>query len=76
MVMKLEVSETRWHGCRYHFVAPEWKSNHNQLLDWCIKNYGPSGDVWSVNAERWYANSGGFFFRKESDLTMFILRWS
>ena len=36
---------------------------------WCQNVYGPCGDRWEHYAEN-------YMFKKESDVTMFILRWS
>jgi hypothetical protein len=76
MGIKFKIEEARWHGCQYYHIKPKWNVYAEDMLNWCIECFGPPGDAWSNNVERWYANSGGFFFRKEYDLTIFLLRWS
>lgn len=69
------------YGLPYHQVVPvllhsEW----SEIEQWCQDIFGPSGTqdkpgVWTPG-ERWYANSGKLFFREETDLSCFLLRWS
>jgi hypothetical protein len=44
------------------------------MMEYCIATFGPSQGIW-VPGERWYANSARFYFKHESDRTMFLLRW-
>jgi hypothetical protein len=82
-VSDLVLSEGRVYGARYYCVEPIG-GNWREMEDWCISTYGSStGSIWAqeidkstplVN-ERWYANNRKFWFRKEADRTMFMLRW-
>ena len=42
---------------------------NEQAQVWCKEKMGPSGS-------RWFEKKDKFYFRKDADLTMFILRWS
>ena len=76
--MNLEVSSGTVYGCVYHTVKPEiwdWSEWH-YIAEWANHTYGPTSEdgVWTPNM-RWYFNNSKFWFRDESDLAMFILRW-
>jgi hypothetical protein len=77
------LSEGRVYGARYHCVEPIG-GNWREMEDWCINTYGETtGSIWAEEVdkktpapgERWYANNRKFWFRKESDRTLFILKW-
>lgn len=77
--MKFQVEETRWHGCKYYAVGikdNEFWGSITPIIEWTSETFGPAGDVWSDQAERYYMNSGKFFFRNESDVALFVMRWS
>jgi len=73
----LVLSEGRVHGARYYCVEPIG-GNWREMEDWCISTYGAVGSVWALDppSKRWYANDRRFWFRNESDRTLFILKWS
>jgi hypothetical protein len=82
-VEDLVLSEGQVYGARYHCVEPIG-GNWREMEDWCISTYGSStGSIWAEQVdkltakpgERWYANNRKFWFRKESDRTLFILKW-
>ena len=83
--MGMSVSTGTVYSVPYHTVQPlfgahaatwfgsEWRDMEN----WCTEVYGrPSLDGFWTPGRRWYVNNQKFWFREESDLTMFILRWS
>lgn len=77
-IEKLVLSESRHMGIRYYTVEPIG-GNWLDMETWCIETFGPAASVWDFkmdNVGRWYANDRRFWFRKESDRTMFILKWS
>ena len=76
--MKFTVEEARWHGCRYQLVKPghERTATWYELETWCKNSFGTAGDPFKPVSCRWYYNNGKFWFRKDSDLSMFMLRWS
>lgn len=78
--MKFTISESKWHGCRYQVVELEqhtlWQINWNELDDWCKTTFGNPGDPWKPVSCRWYYNNGKLWFRKDADLTAFVLKWS
>ena len=84
MVVNLTTEIKKWHGCKYHTVSPflnSWSlsannDKWNEISQWCYDTYGKPGDPFTDVAERWYLNNSAYWFRDESDLTMFILRWS
>lgn len=43
---------------------------------WCIATFGPR-NVWAESTESsvWSASDGKYYFLKESDRTLFILKW-
>jgi len=63
------------HGARYYTVAPTCGWNL-QFEKWCIATFGKPGSVWDVELGRWYVNNAEFWFRKESDRTLFLLKFS
>jgi hypothetical protein len=85
--MTLDLSEGTIYGARYWTVKPEiswdihgdWGNIHSwqQMIEWCVETFGPTPEdgVWTPGA-RWYSNNAKFWFRKEQDRTMFVLRWS
>lgn len=82
----MEIQEGRVYGVRYYTVNPypltipiwykQSRSKWNDMENWCKETFGdkPVDDVWVPNA-RWYMNDSRFWFKHESDLTMFLLRW-
>ena len=40
-----------------------------ELYIWCHKTYGPTG-------ERWDSHGGWIKFKEQSDVVLFLLRWS
>ena len=82
--MKITISESKWNGSSYNVVDPylrSWDVDENEvtwrrLEEWCEQSFGPRGDVWRPTAERWYCNDGKFFFKRNSDLTLFLIKWS
>jgi hypothetical protein len=79
MGMKFFIEETRWHGCKYYAVGIENDGQWGMvthIIKWTEEAFGEPGDVWSDRTERYYMNSGKFIFRNESDVTMFVMRWS
>ncbi len=73
--MSLIPAEGRVHGARYYTVKPVF-GDWAVLEKWAIKTYGPDSSIWETQCGRWYMNDSMFWFRNESDRTMFLLRWS
>jgi hypothetical protein len=82
-VSNLTLSEGTVYGARYYCVEPVG-GNWREMEAWCIQTCGEStGSIWSEEkykyaanpGERWYGNNRKFWFRNESDRTMFILKW-
>ncbi len=78
------LEEGRVFGSRYYLVAPKaanvWSSDLSvwyTWTNWLIDNMGPtpSDGIWTPSA-RWYANNSRFYFRKEKDRTLFLLKFS
>lgn len=59
------------------FGEPATKRNA-EILAWCANTYGPRG-IWGIDMNnsdsRWFASDRKYYFRHESDRTLFILRW-
>ena len=68
------------YGSRYYVAAPVG-GNWVDMEEWCVQTFGETtGSIWAERApepaQRWYMNNQKFWFRKESDRTMFVLKWS
>jgi len=82
--MNFECLEGRVFGARYYTVEPKfdfWSvkvpERWDDMMKWCLDTFGstPSDGIWTPSA-RWYANNAKFWFRKEEDKMLFLLRWS
>lgn len=73
--MSLILSNARIEGVNYHTVEPVF-SNWEVLEAWARETYGKPDSIWKTFCGRWYMNSSKFWFRDESDLTIFMLKWS
>lgn len=60
-------------GQLYHTVEPinNWIAIHK----WCVELFGTEDSIWDNYHGRWYINDRRIWFRDESDLLVFILRW-
>lgn len=76
----LVLTERPVHGSRYYCVEPVG-GNWKDMEEWCVATYGPVGDIWEINdfvwpeEARWLMNNRKFWFRNESDRTLFIMKW-
>jgi len=77
---KLTASTGKVFGQDYYCVEPtgwiwrneiEWKD----MVAWCEETMEREPDTITPNL-RWYVNGGMFWFRDETDRTMFMLRWA
>jgi hypothetical protein len=72
-----------------HYYKPPYKDYHiaafhspveneRELGRWCYDNFGPSGYQPDIAQVRWNDNIhyGEIRFDRESDLALFLLRWS
>ena len=85
--MQLELLEGRVFGARYYTVQPipSWDLNGDwggvetwpKMVEWCVDTYGPTpkDGIWTPSC-RWYVNNAKFWFRKEEDKLLFLLRWA
>jgi hypothetical protein len=79
-ISDLVISEGTVYGARYHCVEPVGGS-WIEMQEWCLNQFGDSGKhIWGEKEtpepqQRWYMNNRKFWFRNESDRTMFILKW-
>jgi hypothetical protein len=50
--------------------------NNIELYEWCSERFGRHTEQW--NNPRWSTNTGynTFWFKKEKDRTMFLMRWA
>jgi hypothetical protein len=60
-------------GQPYHTIEPiiNWIEIHK----WCVELFGTEDSIWDNYNGRWYINDRRIWFRDESDLLVFILRW-
>ena len=68
-------SEYKLHGARYYTVRPVLYS-WIEMEEWARSKYGEPSTIWEPECGRWYMNNSKFWFRNESDLTMFLLKWA
>lgn len=54
-------------GVDYHIV--ELNRIPDDVYEWCVKQFGPSG-------ERWFVRSPKIYFTNKLDHMMFLVRWS
>lgn len=84
-VEELVLDTGRVYGSLYYTVEPKGGS-WLEMEHWAIQTLGkPGSDMWGSEADRnifapeadarWYMNNRKFWFRREQDRTMFILRW-
>lgn len=72
--MTIKLSEARIHGARYYTVEPIF-ANWGELETWAFDTYGKPSSVWDLELGRWYLNDRRFWFKEQSDVTAFVLRW-
>lgn len=79
-VSDIKLSEGTVYGARYYTAEPVG-GNWVDMEVWCMDMFGGPGDnIWGEEktpepAQRWYMNARKFWFRNESDRTMFVLKW-
>lgn len=77
------------YGKKYHTVQPVFEAHPQtwfrkeweEMEDWCVQTMGIPGNIWADSGSpkpnhRWYMNDSRFWFRDETDLIMFMIRWS
>ena len=79
LIEDLQLSEGTVYGARYYCVEPVGGS-WLRMETWCLDTFGSNGSAWEKDKApqpnaRWYMNDRRFWFRNESDRTMFILKW-
>ena len=79
-VEDIKLSEGTVYGARY-YTAEVIGGSWHEMEHWCHETFGELGDnMWGDDrspkpAQRWYMNNRKFWFRNESDLTMFVMKW-
>lgn len=79
-ISDIQLSEGTVYGSRYYTAEPVG-GNWPDMESWCYQTFGDdSYPIWGEEkapepAQRWYANNRKFWFRNESDRTMFVLKW-
>jgi hypothetical protein len=75
---RLELSEGTVFGQKYYCVEPQgwiWRDfEFKDMQAWCESTMERESDTITPNL-RWYVNGGQFWFRDETDRTMFVMRW-
>lgn len=75
---RLEISEGTVFGQKYYCVEPQgwiWRDfEFKDMQAWCESTMERESDTITPNL-RWYVNGGQFWFRDETDRTMFVMRW-
>ena len=82
--MRFITGEVKDPDSPYHYWASEvreggWraKTENNIIYTWCIETFGVRGEEegvwnWCYN----YSRTGLYYFVKEQDMTLFLLKWS
>lgn len=67
-------SDYRWHVAA--FKTP--KENRAEIIRWCYRTFGPAGRPKGARETRWKdgIRFGEIYFKNQSDLAWFVLRWS
>ncbi len=62
-----------WHVAA--FTAPR---SYREIVEWCLKTFGPAGWHDDIPQARWKDDIfyGEVYFSHEKDLSWFVLRWS
>jgi hypothetical protein len=61
-----------WVSTAYRYL--ETAGIRKEMYEWCEQQFGPSD---AQLPRRWFRHfTGKFYFRDESDLNWFVLRWS
>lgn len=78
--MKMTTGEYQSTKTTYHWVSPQYNvdwEDHTAFCDeiwkWCTDSFGPPG-TWS--SKTWMGSNNKYYFVKESDRLLFILRWA
>lgn len=79
--MKMKTGQYQSTTTTYHWVTPlpenithaELNDLYAEIWEWCTKTFGPPG-TWS--SKTWMGSNSRYYFVKESDRLLFILRWS
>ena len=78
-IEELVLGDRRIHGSRFYTVEPVG-GNWLEMQQWAQSTYGEPSTLWVSPDDlvqcRWFANDRKFWFRKERDRTLFILKWS
>lgn len=83
-MIKLTPKDATWQNLPYYAVEvylDTWTvsgnlKTWNSIKSWCDHTYGNPGDIWVERTARWYCNNGTFYFKKEQDRTLFLMRWT
>ncbi len=62
--------------CKLHFDTIEPIINCIEIHKWCVELFGTEDSIWDNYNGRWYINDRRIWFRDESDLLVFILKWT
>lgn len=79
-VEDLILTENRISGSRYYCVQPVG-GNWKDMEQWAMQTFGEPGEIWPnqdfvwPDMPRWVQNNRKFWFRNESDRTMFVMKW-
>lgn len=78
---RLDTEEGTVFGTNYYIVSPVG-GNWKDMEEWTRLTYGEPADIWKAHDfmwpenGRWYMNDRKFWFRDESDRTLFLMKWS
>ncbi len=79
-VEDLILTENRISGARYYCVQPQG-GNWKDMEAWVTATFGEPGEIWPnedflwPEMPRWVMNNRKFWFRNESDRTIFVMKW-
>lgn len=77
-ISEIVTAERRLQGSRFYTAEPIG-GNWLEMETWVTEQFGPNSSVWDLPEHlascRWIANDRRFWFRREEDRTLFLLKW-
>lgn len=85
----VEVGDAKMYGARYREVTPYFSYSStfvgtlantplSDMFIWCVDAFGPTDLPYKSTPApslRWYYYNNKFLFRRDDDLTLFLLKW-
>jgi hypothetical protein len=76
---RTQQKDPQWSDYGWHVAAFESPiENRSEITRWCYKTFGPAGRPSGATETRWKDSIrfGEIYFKHDTDLALFLLRWS